>query len=331
MTGRPVKMAMVGVSGWGGVVVQKASECPNIQVTGFYDANPDEAAKAAKQYGGTAYTRLQDLLANAEIEAVSLVTPNDTHRPLTEQIAAAGKHVLVEKPLANTTAEAEAMIRVCRKAGVLLAVGHQSRRFGGHRKLKALAGAGALGQVVMAEAHFGWAAAWNLTPQHWRYHRARCPLGPYNLLAVHHLDTLQYLFGGIEAVMGMAVADVAPSTAEDCVTSLLAFRSGICGYLGASYVTPHAYYIFLHGTQASARCWDGGDVELIPVQGDAETLCVEKGDASLEQLENFAAAVRGLAEYEVPGTTAYEAVAVMEALDESLQTGRRQTVRHWAE
>ena len=101
-------------------------------------------------------------------EAVVLTTPHSLHRPMVEASARAGKQVFCEKPLALTTADAKAMIDACRRAGVVLGIGHNRRLWPSMQALKHIAASGELGEILHIEGHFSNQHSDN-TAGTWRY------------------------------------------------------------------------------------------------------------------------------------------------------------------
>src|SRR5271166_2245527 len=114
------------------------------EVVSVMSSNADRAARYAREHGiGHATTSLADLVASKEIDAVYISTTNDLHRDQIFAAAAAGKHVLCEKPLALTLADARAMVAECRKRGVVLGTNHHLRNAATHRARRSRRGGSA--------------------------------------------------------------------------------------------------------------------------------------------------------------------------------------------
>ena len=112
-------------------------------------------AFAAKHGAQVAYTSLEALLADARVEVVCIASPNFLHAPYTMLAAQAGKHVLVEKPMAVNVEEAVAMVRTCQAHGVKLGVGFHLRHHPGHQAARRLIGEGVLGTITLVQAQWG--------------------------------------------------------------------------------------------------------------------------------------------------------------------------------
>jgi predicted dehydrogenase len=184
-----------GIAGYGWVardyVAPAIAAARNARLVAVCD--PDPAARA--RAGVPAYAELARLLTEPGVEAVYVAAPNYLHRPLVETVAAAGKHVLCEKPMAARLADAEAMAAACRRAGVRYATAFDQRFHPAHRRARALIGEGGLGTVTAVRLVYacwvgpGWSA------DNWRVDPARAGGGAMIDLAPHGLDLIAFLLG----------------------------------------------------------------------------------------------------------------------------------------
>ena len=122
---KPIRVGVWGVGAWGEKHARVYASVPEARLTGVYDNDAARAAAVATQHGTRAFGSPAELLAASE--AVSIAVPTVAHLAAFEQAAAAGIHALVEKPLAPTLAEADAMLEAARRAGTTLQVGHVER------------------------------------------------------------------------------------------------------------------------------------------------------------------------------------------------------------
>jgi hypothetical protein len=132
-------------------------------------------AAFAARVGCEAAPSFAAAVEDQRVKAVLLATPNAGHAEQGAAAAALGKHVFVEKPIADTLADGRALRAACLEAGVALLVGHDLRRLGAARAAKALVDEGALGTVVLAELNFSLTGT--LKPESWRYRRETCLAG----------------------------------------------------------------------------------------------------------------------------------------------------------
>jgi predicted dehydrogenase len=187
--------------------------------------NPSEARGIAAQFGAErAYTREADLLADPEVEAVYIASPVHCHRRQIELAAAAGKHVLCEKPLTMNLSEGRKAVAACQKYGVLLQEGYMMKFHGAHRRIKELIDAGQLGRLVYLRAQLScWyppiKGAWRQNPR----------LGGGGALidmASHLYDLLQHFAGPIKRLTAVTGHLVQRYRTEDASTTLVEFGSG---------------------------------------------------------------------------------------------------------
>src|SRR5262245_56521064 len=122
-----IRMGVVGVAGVGRAHLERARRNERAELVGLADVDPAARERAAGEFGVPGYASQAELLERARPEAVVLATPPLSHRPLTEEAAAAGVHVLCEKPMAPSLPDCGAMIEACRRAGVTLMLGHKKR------------------------------------------------------------------------------------------------------------------------------------------------------------------------------------------------------------
>lgn len=150
-----MKLALIGC-GW---IVERSHvpalrDAEGVEVVAVADRSPERARRVAKLLGlaeADAVTDHRALLERDDVDAVSIATPPASHRELVVEAAAAGKHVLCEKPLATTLADSDAMIEACRANGVLLALFHNYLWFPEVREARRLIAEGAIGEVVATE------------------------------------------------------------------------------------------------------------------------------------------------------------------------------------
>ncbi len=151
----------VGIIGCGGIAVQKhlpaLRQFPKLcDMVAFCDKIDERAQKACKEYGAEGarvYATYQELLANGDIDVVHVLTPNVSHCAITLDAFAAGKHVMCEKPMAATAADAAKMMDAWKKSGKLFTVGYQNRFRPEVQSLYKACQAGDLGEVYFAKAH----------------------------------------------------------------------------------------------------------------------------------------------------------------------------------
>lgn len=205
----------VGIIGSGGIAQSRHipgyQRLEKVEVRALADVSPEAAQHAAERFSVPhVFADYRDLLAMSEIDVVSICTPNAFHMQQTVDALRAGKHVLVEKPIAVNAVEARAMIRAAKRAGKLLMVGYHNRFTSAAQTLKRAVEAGALGEVYFAE---GIATRRRGIPGWGVFTQKKLSGGGALVdIGVHILDLTLYLMGFPTpvAVSGVAAAKIGP-------------------------------------------------------------------------------------------------------------------------
>lgn len=187
-----LRIGILGAGFAGAMHAHSALGLDGVQVIAVAAATPEEAAPLANECGARIEASAEQLCAAWDIDLVVVATPTHLHAAHTIAAARARKHVFCEKPLARTLADAEAMVRACREAGVTLAVGHVVRYFPEYRRAKALLDAGTLGRPAIATLTRGNFAVGSA--RGWYLDAAKSG-GVVLDLMLHDLDTLRWWFG----------------------------------------------------------------------------------------------------------------------------------------
>jgi predicted dehydrogenase len=329
---RPVRVASIGVGWWGGVLADAARKGTGLEVVACTSRTAGPRAAFAKSRECRDVPSYEAVLADPEIEGVLIATPHSVHAEQVVAAAQAGKHVFVDKPFTLTAADARRATAACRRAGVILAVGHQRRKHPAMRAVKRLIDEGAMGRLVQIEGNMSADIGFTIKPGIWRSSRAETPGGAMTNLGIHHVDTFQYLAGPIARVMAFS-RQVALTGVEidDATSILLEFVSGGLGYLGTSWVHANrTATITVHGADAQAFIEADGARLSVARRGQwpPTPVALEPVDAIVAELTEFAHCVRDGTRPEVGGEDATADIAVLDAIVESAATGRAITVDH---
>lgn len=334
MTG-PVRVALIGPGRWAGRLAEAIGRTPEIELAVCWGRDPAKTQAFAEAHRCRAAASLESALSEPGVEAALVMTPAHLHREHTLAAAERGLHVFVEKPMALHLADALEMERACRRAGRVLFVGHEMRRFGALRAAKGLLASGRLGRVIAATATFNLRGYF--APGDWRSSRETNRGGALMQLGVHHMDTLMYLLGPVSHVVGELASVEAPDGVEDLGMAVLAFESGARAAVCATLASPRAYHLHLHGTEANLdllvdmRVWpraeevDRNTQLWLSDDERRERVPFEVVDALAEELGEFARCVRGQAR---PETGAQEGLAALAAVEAALRSSaERRPVR----
>jgi len=321
---REFRALMVGVGGFGAELAAASRSCKYLRVVGACDSQNQAMAEFTRICDARLYPSYEAALRERHIDGVVIATPNDTHRELIQKAASAGKHVFVEKPIANTVADARAIIKATADAGVTLFVGHVARRTPPARMAKKILEGGELGKVVLIEGHIAHRGGMSLTPQTWRWYRDRCPGGPLIQLAVHTVDTFHYFMGPAKSVCAKVARLATPAEIEDTGVIALEYESGALGCICTAYTVPSSKFTYIHGTEAAIFFdRESEDLKISFKTGKTETrVPVVTTNALVEELDEFAKCSLTGAKPETGGPEGLQALAVILAALKSAQEGR---------
>jgi predicted dehydrogenase len=262
-----------------------------IRVTAVCDIDRARAEERAVQLGtGNVFVDYDALLARTDVDAVLLCLPHLVHAPAAIAAAAAGKHVLVEKPIATRLEDADAMIAAARAAGVTLMVGHNQRFMPEHQRIRELLDEGAIGQIESARADHQ--QEFQPPAGHWIRNREVAGGGAFIGYGVHRVDLLRWYAGEVAEVAHFQRFTPERFGGESASVTILKFADGALGEMSINWVarnSPLIDRLQLVGEKGSIHNRDGLHLEstnLGPGRID-----VPEGDRFALQLEHFADSV----------------------------------------
>jgi predicted dehydrogenase len=321
----PVRVACIGMGWWSDVLADAVTRSSKLKIVACFSRSEQKRQAFAKKYGCQPATIYEAILKDKAVEAIINTTPNDVHLETTRQAAAAGKHVFLDKPIANSVSDGRKLTEACRQAGVVLALGYQRRRESHFRWIKKQIEAGVFGKLVNAEANISRDRLGQFDIRSWRYTAAGMPGGVMLQIGVHYADVLDYLIGPIKAVSGQFAQLVLPGDNPDVASLVFEHESGALSTLNASYASASEYYLMNIYGKAATAYYDLHHGLSWLKQGEKKPVAVpcEKNDTFVEELDEFAAAVRGGPPPEVGGEYATKSLAVIRAGIASAREGRR--------
>jgi len=321
----PLRVACIGMGWWSDVLADAVQRSKKLKIVACYTRSEDKRRAFAAKYGCAAAPNYQVVLQDRTIEAIINTTPNSAHLETTMAAALAGKHVFLDKPIANSVSEGRVITEFCKKKGVVLALGYQRRRESHFRWIRSQIDAGVFGKLVNAEANISRDRLGKIDLNSWRYTAAGMPGGVMLQIGIHYADVLEYLLGPVKAVSGRFAQLVLPGDNPDVASLVLEHESGALSTLNASYASASEYYLMnVYGKEASVY-YDMHQGLRILKRGDdsASPVPCPKNDTFVEELEEFAGAVRGDGRPEMGGDAATKSLAVIRAGIVSAREGRR--------
>ncbi|HOJ33135.1 MAG TPA: Gfo/Idh/MocA family oxidoreductase [Candidatus Hydrogenedentes bacterium] len=338
-----------GIIGCGAIApvhARSLAEIPEGKLVAVSDVVKDNAERLAQEFGAIPYTDYREMLKRDDIQAVSLCVPSGLRVEIAEACAAAGKHILAEKPLEVTVERIDRMIRAADEAGVYLGCVFQSRFADGAAKLREAIDTGRFGKLVLGDAYIKWYRTQEYYQSGaWRGTRKLDGGGALMNQGIHQVDLLLWYMGQPRTVHaqtalvgheGLEVEDLA------CVT--LTFENGAMGVIEASTaIWPgHDARIEVHGTEGSVIL-EAGEIKFWKFKnefpedetirqsigkeaalgsGAGDPLSNLKHEGHRRQIQDFIRAILEKRPPRVQGKEARLAVEVIEAAYRSAATGK---------
>lgn len=245
-----------GIIGCGGIAYRRT--IPGIaksegSVLGYVmDLNPELCKKVGEDYNVSYSTKIEDVI-NSDVDVVYIATPVFCHKEQVIMAAKAKKHILLEKPMGLTCAEAEEIINICKENNVKLAVGFMMRYHAHHQEIKKLLESGKIGDLVSMRAQF---TCWYPDmPGVWRQNKAKSGGGAVMDMATHCIDLLQYLTGTqAEEVFAMCSTQTFNYEVDDSASIMMKMAGGAHAYIDAHFNIPDdatASKLEFYGTKGS--------------------------------------------------------------------------------
>lgn len=336
-----------GVIGAGGIADRRTipegiGKAANARLVAVMDANRERAKATGEKYNVPWTVSEKELLANPDVDAVYVATPNYLHARQAIAAMKTGRHVMVEKPLALTLRDAERMLEQADKSRVKLACGYMMRFHGAHKAIAELVRKGRIGKPVFGRAQL---TCWYPPiPGAWRQNPRLSGGGSFMDMGSHCLDLLEMFFGRVRRVNAFTGRLVQKYRAEDTAVASFEFDSGAVGVVDSQFNVPDtsalnrlelygsAGSILAEGTIGQAS---GGKVRLLLQKGAAgyaakqlragasgATLAYAKGNTYQAEVEDFSNAILRKREPLVTAEEALWNLRVCLAVYQAARTGR---------
>ena len=331
MTDQPVRIGVVGLGYWGPNLARNFAAIDGCELVYCCDQSEAARQRVAQMFPSANVTAdFNELLDDPALDAIALATPVPTHARLAVMVLEAGKHCFVEKPLAQSVADADAAVAASEAAGRLLMVGHLLEYHPGVAKLKQLTGSGELGEI-----YYIYGNRLNLGKLR-ADENALWSLGAHDVSVVLHLadeEPVEVSAHG-EAYVREGV--------EDVVFCFMRFPSGLSAHLHLSWLDPHKERRFTVVGSRRMATFDDMDLErkltvydkgfdedargygeYITRSGDIYSPRIPNAEPLRVECEHFVECIRTGARPRSDGASGLRVVRVLEALENSLQDSRR--------
>jgi predicted dehydrogenase len=343
------KKVRVGVIGTGGIAqgahLGNYAKIEGVEIAALCDVNPEALKKTAEKYpGAKTYTDYHDLAEDPDVDAVSVCTPNFLHMEPTIACLKAGKHVLVEKPIARNAAEGRQMVRAAKEAGKLLAVGLHHRYNEETMALRRFRDEGGFGEIYYSRVHVlrrrgipGWGVFGDKEKQGG---------GPLVDIGVHLLYEALYIMDFPKAVAASGATyrkfgnrppgvccmgrwDHKNFTVEDYAVGFIRFEGGMTMSLEASFAanTEGAGNVWIMGDKAGAKLRPMTIYrEEFGTLTDSTAGWLPQSKGHFGEIQDFIAAVRGEGRVGVTGEEGLAVTLILDAIYKSAEEGREVAV-----
>lgn len=339
----------IALLGCGRIAVRHAELLGGAHVRGaslvaVCDIVPERATALSNQYGVPAFNDLHEMMRVAAPDAVAVLTESGYHARDVIALAPYGKHLIVEKPMALTLSDADAMIRACDASGAKLFVVKQNRFNVPVVKTRQALEAGRFGKLVLGTVRVRWCRRQSYYDQApWRGTWA-LDGGVLTNQASHHVDLLEWMFGDVESVQAMSSTALANIEAEDTAVATLKFTNGALGVIEATTATRPTDLegsLSILGDQGTVVIGGFAVNQMqtwqfeTPVADDADVLerysvnpPTVYGFGHHAYYEHVVECINTGARALVDGLEGRRSLELINAIYESIETGRRVTLRY---
>jgi len=308
---KKMNVAVIGCGSWGRNHIRVYNDLGNASIIAIADMNTATAKELGERYSVDWYTEPEKIFERDDVEAVSICTPTVTHADLAMQAIEAGKHVLVEKPMTNTTDEAKELINAAKKRGVHLAVGFVERFNPAVSEAMNIISKGEVGEVILAHTR--------------RVSRRPLRIGDVGVikdLAIHDIDIVNQLFKSKAKTVFASAGSIAHDF-EDYANIIVCFDNNRSAFIETNWLTPRKVRtLTITGTEG-----------LITVEYITQQIIVENnerlyqpfldyGEPLLRELDSFVNSILNDESPEVRGEDGLRALEISEAAIQSAKSGK---------
>jgi 1,5-anhydro-D-fructose reductase (1,5-anhydro-D-mannitol-forming) len=313
-----------GMVGTGGLVkkggLRAFDEAESADLVAVLSSDETRAAEFGGEHGvETATADLDAFLAAPGLEAVWIASPTWLHHEQGRAAIEAGKHVLLEKPLAIDSKAAWDLVEAARENNVLLATGYQARYVPGHHAMKRLIDEGAIGEISAVRTYYGIHRPG--PPPEWRQKRDTARWGALSDVGTHHIDLIRWLAGEIDEATGYHEHQLGFET-DDAVAAAMRLESGAVATLTISTNAWLQYTrVEVHGTDGALFAEDTspvgqGSTTLLKRDGEPEDVSGETPNSWVAQLETVSRVFGG---EDLPYATGEDGARAIEVMEQIIE------------
>jgi predicted dehydrogenase len=317
-----INAAVIGLGRWGKSIVEAVQgKSKRLRIIRGVSKEPDLVRDFARTHVFELSTEFEEAVADPRVQAVFLATPHSLHVAQISAVAAAGKPVWCEKPLALTRAEAERAISATVNAKVPFGLGNNKRCFSSMHELKRVVAAGTLGDILHVEGHYSNEHSTRVKGG-WRDDPRESPGGGMTGAGLHVLDAFVNLAGPIAKVDARIYSQKPPPDPCDATAAMVAFKSGATGLLATVRAAPMFWRIHVFGSKGWAEAREETMLTVAMIGERPLTTTYLQTDSLATLIEAFAETIETGKPFPVTTSDMLDVVGAFEAVIRSIGEGR---------
>jgi predicted dehydrogenase len=328
--GKKLNIALCGLGRYAGYLAIGLESTQYCRLAGIVTGTPSKAEEWSKKYAIPQkniynYQNFDEIINNKDIDLVYIVLPNAMHKEFTIRAAKAGKHVIVEKPMAITAADCREMIDACKKAGVQLAVGYRLHYEPYNMEIKRLGQDKVFGKVHLVESSLGYKSS---DPNEWRLHKALSGGGPLMNLGVYCVQCSRYVLGeeplSVTAQFGPITDKKLFSEVESSIAWQLTFPGGALATSTSTYngSIDRFFASAEEGTFELSPAISYGPFKGKSSNGEMNFPVINQQATQCDEIAKVLLANKQLPSH-ITGEEGWKDMKVLQAIYEAAETGRR--------
>jgi predicted dehydrogenase len=291
-----LRVALMGLGGYCDRVAKAIQACPRVKITGLISGTPTKLAAWGSKYqvpesSRYSYETVDQIKANQEIDAVYITTPNALHKDNVIQIARAGKHVIVEKPMALNAKEGKEMVDYCKTAGVQLVVGYRMHLEPKTLEVVRKRREGEFGQILFFQGLSGFVIG---DPKQWRLNKALAGGGSMMDIGIYSVNGARYMIGEepiwVTAQETKTDFNKFKEGVDETIQFQMGFPSGAIASCLSTYALNNLDRFFLDGTKGFAELKPAtgyGPIMARTHQGEIEFPHVNHQTVQMDEMAKF--------------------------------------------
>ena len=316
-----IRAASVGLGWWGKTLANSIQNSEKINVVMATTKTLNNIEDYCKEIDAEIATSYDEVVKSDKVDAVILATPHSKHLEQIVQAVNNGKHVFCEKPITLTAADAKIAFDEAKKNNKILAVGFNRRFHPNFMKIIEMVKSNTLGKIVHIEGTINAPGLWMYKPESWRSSSAETPAGGMTGMGIHVIDQMISANGNISSAYAQTAKVIKMGELDEVTSVLFKFANGATGYLGTSIASSVLYNfrVIAENGAIEITSRDLSVMKYTPREGDIEITEVKDVDMCKNELEAFADAVNGHAEYPVTAEQGIHGAEVFEAVIKSAE------------